>query len=117
MTATADHRAAPAGNRFGRSFALALAGGALGCAAVLAVSAVLGAWVLFLAFPPFAVFLILSALVAALLTAALARLWPRRLAASAVLAISAALTFVLFSTLPLYFVMFVPSRAAGLLFG
>jgi hypothetical protein len=103
--------------RFGRSFALALAGAVLGCVAVLAVSVVLGFGLVFLAFPLFAVFLALSAVIAAPVTALLVRLSTRRLSAAAITIVSAALTFLLFSALPVYFLLRGSNRAGGLLFG
>jgi hypothetical protein len=74
-------------------------------------------WPLFFAFPAFTVFLALSALLAAVATAMLARAWQRPLSTLAIMTVAAILTFLLFSTLPLYVVLFAPDRAGGMLFG
>jgi hypothetical protein len=106
----------PAGNDYRKSFGLGLSGAVFGCLGVGVVSGVMGVWPLFFAFPPFTVHLVLSALVAAVATALLARLWRRPLSAVVIMAISAALTFLFFAALPLYFFIHGSSRAGGLLF-
>jgi len=103
-------------NRYGRSLLLASAGGALGCVLVGAVAAASGLWMLFLAFPPLTVHLVFSALLSAAATAMAARLWRRPISTVTIMAISAALTVLLFSVLPLYFLLLAPGRAGGLLF-
>jgi hypothetical protein len=105
-----------ASNRYGKSLGLASAGAAIGIVWAVLISLVLGIWPLFIAFPPFTIHLVLSALVGAAGTAMLARLWARRLSALVIIAISAVLTFTLFAMLPLYFMFFVPGKAGGLLF-
>lgn len=112
-----DPGGAPAENRFGAALGRALAGGAIGGVAVLFLSIVLDVWILFLAHPLFALWLVLSGLIAALTIALLARCSARRLSALAILIASAVATAVLFSALPLYFVLFGPDRAGGLLLG
>jgi ABC-type enterochelin transport system permease subunit len=105
-----------ASNPYGTSLSLALSGAVFGCLGVGIVSGFLGVWPLFFAFPPFTVFLVLSALAAAFATAMLARLCRHPLSTPAIMALSAVLTFVLFAAMPLYFVLFVPARADGLPF-
>jgi hypothetical protein len=112
-----DGDGAPKKTRFGETFGWAVVGAALGCLAVIVVSLILGVWIVFLAFPLIIIWLVLSALFASLAIASFARLWFRRLSTGAIVAVSAVLTFVLFSALPLYFALFVPGRAGGLLFG
>jgi hypothetical protein len=109
--------AEPAGNRYGKSFGLGLTGAVAGCLGVGIVSGVMGVWPLFFAFPLSTAYLVLSAWLGAALAALLARLWRRELSALAIMTISAVLTFVLFAALPLYFLLFVPGRDGGLLFG
>ncbi|MDB5375954.1 MAG: hypothetical protein JWR00_400 [Rubritepida sp.] len=86
---------------FGRAFARALGGAVLGwLAMILAVAAVEPRLLMLLVFwPVYGIHLVLSGLVAALLTAWLAR----RLSRGAILAISAVLAVALFAALPLWF--------------
>ena len=104
-------------NRYGTSFGFGLTGAVAGCFGVGIVSGVMGVWPLFFAFPPSIAYLVVSALLGAALTALLALLWRRPLSAVAIMAIAAVLTFLLFAALPLYFLLFVPARDGGLLFG
>jgi hypothetical protein len=89
-------------NPFGRSFVRSMGGAGLGC--LIVVLAGLPSGLSLLLLTPYGVLLIVSAIFAALLTAILARLWRRRLAALAVMACSAVLTIVLFAALPLYLI-------------
>ena len=105
------------GNRHGTSLGLGLTGSVAGCLGVGIVSGMMGVWPLFFAFPLSTVYLVLSAVLGAALSATVARWWRRPLSALAIMAISAMLTFALFAALPLYFLLFVPGRDGGLLFG
>jgi hypothetical protein len=89
----------------------------LGCVAIGVISGVMGVWPLFFAYPPFTVHLVLSALLAAALTAMLERLCKHPLPATAVMAIAVLLTLVIFATLPLYLFLNPSTWPAGLLFG
>ena len=62
----------------------------------------MGVWPLFFAYLPFTVHLALSTLLGAALTSMLEHHRKRPLPSLAVVAIAAVLTFVIFSTLPLY---------------
>jgi hypothetical protein len=95
---------------------LALGGAVYGCLLVGVASGFLGVWPLFFAFPVFTVFLALSALLSAVGTALLARSWRGQFSTLAVMILSALLTFLLFSAMPLYVFLFAPGRAGGLLF-
>ena len=108
--------AQPPANDYGKSLGLGLTGAVVGCLWVGIVSGVMGVWPLFFAYPPVTVYLVLSALLGAVATAMLARLWRRPLSGVAIMAIASVLTFVFFAALPLYFFLQGSSRAGGLLF-
>jgi hypothetical protein len=113
----ADRATRPARDRLGKIFGVAFSGAMFGCMAIGVVSGVMGVWPLFFAFPLFTAHMVLSALAGAAAAATLARRWRRELSAIAIMAIAGALTFALFAALPLCFVLLVPGRAGGLLFG
>ncbi len=108
--------AGAAGNSYGKSLCLGLAGAAIGIVWVVILAVVLGMWPLFIAFPPFAIHLVLSALVGAAATAMVARLLTRKLPTLAIVATAAVLTFLLFAALPAYFLLQGSGRPGGLLF-
>jgi hypothetical protein len=109
--------APPVDDPYGKALGQALNGAVFGCLFVGIVSGLLGAWPLFFAFPAATVFLVLSALLAGVATAMFASHRQNPLSALAIMTIAASLTAVLFSALPLYFVLLAPGRAGGLLFG
>jgi len=105
----------PADDHDDRVSDLAFRGAVFGCVAVGLVSGCMGDWPLFFAFPGFALHLILSAVLGAMLAVALCR-WRLRPRTAPVLVIAAALTFVIFSVLPLYLFFQRSCPAAKLLF-
>jgi hypothetical protein len=101
---------------FGRAIGLAAAAAGLVVLAVVLLSVASDFWILFLAVPLFAIWLVLSAILAPLLTAVLVRCVRRPLTAKMVMASAATLTLLLFAALPLYIVLFAPAHDGGLLF-
>ena len=74
----------------------------LGSLGIGVISGVMGVWPLFFAYLPFTVHLALSALLGAALTSMLEHHREQPLPSVAIVAIAFILTFVIFSTLPLY---------------
>ena len=77
-----------------------MGGGGLGCLTVFLAGLPTGLSLLLL-ITPYGMLLIVSAVIATIVTAALARIWRRRLGAVPVMLASGVLTVVLFAALPL----------------
>jgi hypothetical protein len=108
--------AVPPDDRYGKSLDLALNGAMYGCVAVGIATGFMGIWPLFFAYLPFSVHLVLSALLGAALTTMLERLCKRPLPAARIMVIAAALTFAIFSVLPLYLFFHQATWPAKLMF-
>jgi hypothetical protein len=109
--------AVPDNDRGGKSLDLALNGAMYGSVAVGVATGFMGIWPLFFAFLPFTVHLVLSALLAAALTTMLERFGNRPPSAARIMVTAAALTFAIFSVLPLYLFFHQSTWPAVLIFG